>query len=193
MTPTHSNLIIARTEHDFLGERNIPTSVYWGIHTARALENFSVSGIRISQHRELVAALGSVKQAAVRANLKLGVLEEEVAQAIDDACGDVCDGLLDDQFVVDVLQGGAGTSTNMNANEVIANRALERLGLQAGDYDVVNPNDHVNRSQSTNDVYPTAVKIALLMTLDKLAASLGRLVSALDEKAQEFADLVKVG
>ena len=122
----------ARTERDFLGERDIPAGSYWGVHTARALENFAVSGTPVSAHRELVAALGAVKQAAVRANRDLGLIDERRADAIDRACQDVRDGLLDDQFVVDVIQGGAGTSTNMNANEVVANRALELLGLPAG-------------------------------------------------------------
>jgi aspartate ammonia-lyase len=186
-------LIVPRTEHDFLGERAIPAGSYWGIHTARALENFAVSGIPVSRHRHLVAALGSVKQAAVRANLRLGLLDPGHARAIDQACEDVRVGLLDDQFVVDVVQGGAGTSTNMNANEVIANRALELLGLDVGSYDVISPNDHVNRSQSTNDVYPTAVKIAFLSALDELAGALGRLVHALGEKGDEFAGVLKVG
>ena len=122
----------ARVERDFLGEREIPAGSYWGVHTARALENFSVSGTPVSVHRELVAALGAVKQAAVRANRDLGLIDERRADAIDRACQDVRDGLLDDQFVVDVIQGGAGTSTNMNTNEVVANRALELLGLPAG-------------------------------------------------------------
>ena len=117
----------ARTEHDFLGEREVPAGAYWGVHTVRALENFPISGTPVSSHRDLVAALGAVKQAAARANRELGILDQRRAEAIDAACQDVREGLLDDQFVVDTVQGGAGTSTNMNANEVIANRALELL------------------------------------------------------------------
>ena len=182
-----------RIERDFLGERPIPAGVYWGVHTARALENFPVSGIPVSAHPHLVAALGAVKQAAVRANRELGLIDEELALVIDRASQDVRDGLLDDQFVVDVVQGGAGTSTNMNANEVIANRALELMGLPAGTYGRVNPNDHVNRSQSTNDAYPTAVKLALLAALDDLAAAVGELAAAFAAKAEEFRGITKVG
>jgi aspartate ammonia-lyase len=134
-----------RVEHDLLGARTIPAGVYWGIHTARAVENFPISGVTLAQHRPLVEALGAVKQAAARANRELGVLDLERADAIDRACADVMRGGLDDQFVVDVVQGGAGTSTNMNANEVIANRALELLGHPLGDYHKLHPNDHVNR------------------------------------------------
>ncbi len=183
----------SRIERDFLGERPVPADAYWGVHTARALENFPISGIPVSAHPHLVAALGAVKQAAVRANLALGLLPADVAGAIERASQDVRDGLLDDQFVVDVVQGGAGTSTNMNANEVIANRALELLELPFGFYDRVNPNDHVNRSQSTNDVYPTAVKLALLSALDDLAGALGRLAAAFVAKAEEFRGIPKVG
>lgn len=182
-----------RIESDFLGERRVPARVYWGVHTARALENFPISGIPISAHRSLIAALGAVKQAAVRANLDLGLIDAEMATVIDRACQEVRDGLLDAEFVVDVVQGGAGTSTNMNANEVIANRALELRGLPLGSYDQINPNDHINRSQSTNDVYPTAVKVALLFTLDEMAAALGRLGDAFAAKAEEFRGVVKIG
>jgi aspartate ammonia-lyase len=163
------------------------------VHTARALDNFSISGTPVSVHRELVAALGAVKQAAVRANRDLAVISGPRVEAIDLACQDVRDGLLDDQFVVDVIQGGAGTSTNMNANEVIANRALELLGLPAGTYDEVHPLDHVNRSQSTNDVYPTAVKLSLLAALDGLSTALDGLAEACRLKAREFWSVPKVG
>jgi aspartate ammonia-lyase len=183
----------ARVERDFLGDLDIPAGSYWGIHTARALENFSVSGTPVSVHRELVAALGAVKQAAVRANRDLGLIDERRADAIDRACQDVRDGLLDDQFVVDVIQGGAGTSTNMNTNEVVANRALELLGLPAGRYDEVHPLDHLNRSQSTNDVYPTAVKLSLLAALDGLSTAVHVLAEACKEKSREFWSVPKVG
>ncbi|WP_454787970.1 aspartate ammonia-lyase [Mycolicibacterium lutetiense] len=182
-----------RTEHDLLGARSIPATAYWGVHTARAVENFQVSGITLAAHRPLIAALGAVKQAAARANLDLGVLDSERADAIDRACQDVIDGSFDDEFVVDVVQGGAGTSTNMNANEVIANRALELLGFPLGSYDQLHPNDHVNRGQSTNDVYPTAVKLALVTELDGLSAAVEELSDAFGAKAAEFAGVSKIG
>ena len=182
-----------RTEHDLLGARSIPAGAYWGVHTARAVENFQVSGITLADHRPLIAALGAVKQAAVRANLELGVLDAERSDAIDRACQEVIEGRLDYEFVVDVVQGGAGTSTNMNANEVIANRALELLGSPLGSYDRLHPNDHVNRGQSTNDVYPTAVKLALVTSLDGLSAAVGGLADAFGTKALEFADVQKIG
>jgi aspartate ammonia-lyase len=183
----------ARTERDFLGEVHIPRGAYWGVHTARALENFPISGTPLSDHPELVAALGAVKQAAVRANRELGHVDARRAAAIDRACQDVRAGLLDDQFVVDVIQGGAGTSTNMNANEVIATRALEILGASAGRYDEIDPLDHVNRSQSTNDVYPTAVRLSLLTALQGLSTSVSRLAQACHEKAAEFWSVPKMG
>jgi aspartate ammonia-lyase len=182
-----------RVERDFLGEKEIPAGAYWGVHTARGLENFTASGTPVSAHPELVAALGAVKQAAVRANREFGLVDERRADVIDRASQDVRDGLLDDQFVVDVLQGGAGTSTNMNANEVVANRALELLGLPAGDYAELHPLDHVNRSQSTNDVYPTAVKLSLLAALDGLSRSVRVLADGCQAKAEEFWSVPKVG
>ncbi|MGV9797057.1 aspartate ammonia-lyase [Mycobacterium sp. NPDC003449] len=182
-----------RIEHDLLGDKGVPAEAYWGVHTARALENFQVSGVTLAGHRPLVAALGAVKQAAARANRELGALDDGRAEAIDRACQDVIDGRLDDHFVVAVVQGGAGTSTNMNANEVIANRALELLGHPLGSYDRLHPNDHVNRGQSTNDVYPTAVKLALITALGGLAASVDALARAFGEKAAEFGDVAKVG
>jgi aspartate ammonia-lyase len=182
-----------RLERDSLGERAVPASAYWGVHTGRALENFPISGIAVSRHRHLVRALGAVKQAAVRANHELGLVDRRLTDAIDRACTDVQDGVLDDQFVVDVIQGGAGTSTNMNANEVVANRALELLGLPAGTYGEVHPLDHVNRSQSTNDVYPTAVKLSLLTALEELSRSVRGLSDAFLVKATDFRAVPKVG
>lgn len=183
----------ARLERDFLGECEIPAGAYWGVHTARAVENFPVSATPISTHRGLVAALGTVKQAAVRANRDLGLIDPRRADAIDRACQDVRDGLLDDQFVVDVIQGGAGTSTNMNANEVVANRALELLGRPAGSYEVIHPLDHVNRSQSTNDVYPTAVRLALLAAVSEMSVAVRRLGQSCHHKSAEFWSVPKVG
>ncbi|WP_441963766.1 aspartate ammonia-lyase [Mycolicibacterium houstonense] len=182
-----------RVERDLIGARDVPANVYWGVHTARALENFQVSGITLAKHRPLIAALGAVKQAAARANRELGVLDADRAAVIDRACQEVIDGALDGEFVVDVVQGGAGTSTNMNANEVIANRALELLGHPRGSYDKLHPNDHVNRGQSTNDVYPTAVKLALIAALAELAGSVDALGAAFGAKADEFARVPKIG
>jgi aspartate ammonia-lyase len=182
-----------RLERDFLGERAVPREALWGVHTARALENFPISGTPISTHRDLVGALGAVKLAAARTNAELGLIDERRSAAIELASREVMEGLHDDQFVVDVVQGGAGTSTNMNANEVIANRALQILGLAPGTYAEIHPNDHVNASQSTNDVYPTAVKIALLAGLARLAGAVNDLSTAFAAKGQEFRRVPKVG
>ncbi len=182
-----------RTEHDLLGDREVPADVYYGVHTARALENFPISGVPISRHSDLVVALAAVKQAAAEANQQLGQLDTEIAEAIVAACVEIRGGSLHDQFVVDEIQGGAGTSTNMNANEVIANRALEILGHDRGDYHVLHPLEHVNRSQSTNDVYPTAVKVALGIASRSLEKALRRLVDRCAAKSVEFSDVLKLG
>ena len=145
-----------RVETDSLGSREVPADAYWGIHTARALENFPISQRPISVYPDLVTALALVKQAAARANVEIGVLDRTKAEAIERACVEIRGGALHDQFCVGVIQGGAGTSTNMNSNEVIANRALELLGHGKGEYEHLHPIDDVNRSQSTNDTYPTA-------------------------------------
>src|SRR5262245_63613809 len=157
-----------RTEHDLLGDRAGPAGAYYGVHTLRALENFPITGTPISIYPDLVVSLACVKQAAAIANAELGLLDEQRSVAIRLACEEVREGQLHDQFVVDVIQGGAGTSSNMNANEVICNRALERLGKAQGDYKHLSPLDHVNMSQSTNDVYPTAVKLALQFGIRRL-------------------------
>ncbi|MFD7154111.1 aspartate ammonia-lyase [Kribbella sp. NPDC059898] len=182
-----------RTESDSLGPYDVPANAYWGVHTARALTNFAVSGTPVGSHRELVAALGAVKLAAARANHDLGLLDDRRYAAIAQAAEDVRTGQLDDQFVVDVLQGGAGTSTNLNANEVIANRALELLGLPRAAYDEVHPLDHVNRCQSTNDVYPTAVRLALIAAIDRLSGAVVALADAFAAKAVEFRAVPKIG
>ncbi|TSD40398.1 aspartate ammonia-lyase [Rhodococcus sp. KBS0724] len=182
-----------RIEHDLLGDRDIPADAYWGIHTLRAVENFPISGIPISTYPDLVVALGCVKQAAALANRDLGLLDSGIADAIVAACSEIRDGALHNQFVVDVIQGGAGTSTNMNANEVIANRALEILGHRRGNYTALHPLDHVNMSQSTNDVYPTALKVAVAFALVRLQQSMRSLATAFNGKAVEFADVVKMG
>ena len=182
-----------RNEHDLLGDRAVPADAYYGIHTVRALENFPISGVPISTHRDLVVALAACKQAAALANRDLGRLPADKAEAIVAACEDIRSGRLHDQFVVDVVQGGAGTSTNMNANEVIANRALELLGHGRGRYDHLHPLEDVNLSQSTNDVYPTAVKVALHLSVARLAEAMTILRTAFEAKSVEFADVVKIG
>src|SRR5712672_412162 len=184
---------LPRTEHDLLGELAVPEHAYYGIHTLRAVENFPISGIRISSYPELVRALAAIKQAAALANRDLELLEEERATAIIAACEAIRSGRLHDQFVVDVIQGGAGTSTNMNANEVIANRALEILGCLLGDYHRVHPLEHVNLSQSTNDVYPTAIKVALQVHIATLHTTLLEVSSAFGRKAAEFKSVLKMG
>jgi len=182
-----------RTETDSLGSLEIPSDAYWGIHTARALENFPISMRPISVYRDLVKALAMVKQASARANREIGVLDAERADLIDRASQRVIDGEFHDQFVVGVVQGGAGTSTNMNANEVITNIALEMAGREKGDYAYLSPIDHTNRSQSTNDVYPTAVKIGLSLDLVTLLEELDLLKQSFMSKAVEFHDILKIG
>ena len=182
-----------RIEHDLIGDRAVPAQAYYGVHTLRALENFSVTGTAISIYPDLIAALACVKQAAAIANSELGLLDEKRAVAIRLACEEVREGKLLDEFVVDVIQGGAGTSTNMNANEVIANRALEILGHAKGEYDRLHPLDHVNLSQSTNDVYPTAIKVALQFGIRRLLAEMSSLRKAFEQKAAEFSGVLKIG
>jgi len=182
-----------RTETDSLGSMEIPADAYWGIHTARALENFPIAKRPISVYSDFVRALAMVKQASARANGEIGVLSTEKADLIDRAAQLVIDGKYHDQFVVGVIQGGAGTSTNMNANEVITNIALELAGREKGDYAFLGPIDDTNRSQSTNDVYPTAIKIGLSLTLKSLLEELDLLRGAFLDKAAEFHDILKVG
>jgi aspartate ammonia-lyase len=183
-----------RHEHDLLGDRYVPADAYWGVHTLRASENFPISGTAISAYPHLINALAAVKEAAARANEELGLLTPGKADAIAAACREIRDdGRLHDQFVVDVIQGGAGTSTNMNANEVIANRALEILGHDRGDYGHLHPNEDVNLSQSTNDVYPTAVKVATIIAVRQLLDAMGVLREAFAAKAEEFRDVLKMG
>ena len=182
-----------RTERDSIGEKEIPGDADYGIHTARAVENFPITGITLSHFPELIEALAMVKKAAALANRDMGRLPPDIAAAIISACDLVIAGDGHEQFVVDMLQGGAGTSTNMNANEVIANIALKLLGRPRGDYAVVNPNDHVNLSQSTNDVYPTAVRLTILRACPELIESQRLLKDALMAKAVEFDDVIKVG
>lgn len=180
-----------RTERDPLGERQVPAGAYYGIQTLRAAENFTISGLRMP--RDLVAATILIKKAAAEANVELGGLSPEVGGAIVRAADEALAGRFDDQFVVDVYQAGAGTSHNMNANEVLANRAAELLGRPRGAYDAVHPNDHVNMGQSTNDVFPAATRIALLSGLRPLAGAARELAAAFGRKAAAFDSVLKVG
>lgn len=182
-----------RIEHDLLGDLEVPRDAYWGVHTARARDNFPISGVPIGHYRSLIRAIALVKAAAARANVASGVLDQRLADAIEAACMEVARGDFDSQFVVDAIQGGAGTSTNMNANEVIANRALEILGFAKGEYKQLHPLNHVNMSQSTNDVYPTAVKLATVMEIQNLIAALRHLAAAFSSKAVEFQHVIKMG
>ena len=181
-----------RIEHDLIGDLEIPAASLWGIHTARALANFPISGVPIGHYRNLIKAIGLVKQAAARVNVRIGGLEADKAKFIELACQEVVEGKLDNHFVVDAIQGGAGTSTNMNANEVIANRALELMGKKPGEYEFIHPLNDVNRSQSTNDVYPTAFRIALIFELEMLAESMAQLRDSYQRKADEFASILKM-
>ncbi len=182
-----------RNEHDLLGDREVPAAAYYGVHTLRAVENFPITGTPISAYPDLVSALASVKEAAALANRDLGLLDDRKVDAIVQACEEIRAGRLHDHFVVDVIQGGAGTSTNMNANEVIANRALELLGHERGAYGHLHPLEDVNAGQSTNDVYPTAVKLALQLAAARLLEAMEVLRQAFAAKAEEFADVLKMG
>ncbi len=182
-----------RTEHDLLGDRKVEHEWYYGIQTLRARENFNISGISLMHFPDLVASLAMVKMAAARANQELGLLSKPLADAIVQACREIINGKLSTHFVVDLIQGGAGTSSNMNANEVIANRAIEILGYERGEYRICHPNNHVNLSQSTNDTYPTALKIALIRGNGKLVDILRQLKVSFEAKAEEFAGVIKMG
>jgi aspartate ammonia-lyase len=188
-----SDTTATRIEHDSLGEMEIPADAYWGIHTARALENFPITRRAISNYPDLIIALARVKQAAARTNAELGVLEQDKADVIDAACEEIAGGALHAEFCVGVIQGGAGTSTNMNTNEVIANRALELMGHARGDYSKLHPIDDVNRSQSTNDVYPTAIKLAMVFGVQRLLVEHALLSRSFLAKGREFNDVLKIG
>ncbi len=182
-----------RMEHDLLGDRPLPGEAYYGIQTLRAVENFPITGIQVGHFPNFVRAFAMVKKAAARANFILGYLNDDIAVAIGAACDEIIDGNFHHHFVVDMIQGGAGTSTNMNANEVIANRALEIMGHHKGEYEIIHPNNHVNLSQSTNDAYPTAIRLGILLTHRRLTNALEDLRSAFRTKAEEFADVIKMG
>jgi aspartate ammonia-lyase len=182
-----------RREHDLLGERDVPDEALYGVQTLRALENFPITGVPLREFPALILALASVKEAAAQANAELGLLEPRLAETIGRVAQELRAGRHHEHFVVDMIQGGAGTSTNMNANEVIANRALELLGYPRGEYKQVHPNNHINLSQSTNDVYPTAIKIALHATIERLRTEMSALAAAFLHKGEEFAPYIKMG
>jgi aspartate ammonia-lyase len=182
-----------RIEHDLLGDREIPADAYWGVHTLRAIENFPITGNSVGLWPEFIRALALVKQAAAQTNSELGELDEARSKLIIAACKEIAGGALHDQVVVDQIQGGAGTSTNMNANEVIANRALELAGRPKGDYAFLHPIEHVNMAQSTNDVYPTALRLALRLAIRGLHDAMDELKRAFASKSDAFRDLLKVG
>ena len=182
-----------RVEHDFLGEKEIPRDVYYGIQTLRAIENFHITGIQMKSEPIFVQALGYVKKAAAQANADLGALDKGIADAIVKASDRLINGEFLDQFPTDLIQGGAGTSVNMNANEVIANVALEMMGKEKGNYDFCHPNNHVNCSQSTNDAYPTAFRIALINKLTAYSESLRELADSFFAKGEEFRQVLKMG
>ena len=183
--------MLSRMEHDSIGVLNVPVEVYYGVQSMRAATNFQITHRPL--HPVLIDSIVMVKKAAAITNEKSGKLDQQIAQAIIQACDEILDGNLRDQFIVDAIQGGAGTSANMNANEVIANRAIEILGGTKGDYSVVHPNDHVNMSQSTNDVIPTAGKITVLKLLPQTIKELEKLEKAMEEKEAEFGDILKMG
>jgi aspartate ammonia-lyase len=182
-----------RLEHDLLGEKEVPEESYFGVQTLRAMENFNITGVNLSFYPVLIESLAMVKMAAAKANFELGLLDKPVYKAIVQACDEIIKGKYHQHFVVDMIQGGAGTSTNMNANEVIANRALEIMGHKKGEYQYCHPNNHVNLSQSTNDAYPTAVKLALIYSNQSLIIILEQLADAFRKKASEFANVLKMG
>src|SRR5688572_33341100 len=182
-----------RTEKDLLGEKQIPNDAYYGVQTMRALENFQISGVKTNFYPDYVRAYAMVKMAAARANTEVGRMKKEKLDAIERACQAVIDGKYHDQFLTDLYQGGAGTSANMNANEVLANIALEKMGKKKGEYQFVEPHDDLNMGQSTNDVYPTAIHIALVLHNDKVIKEAELLAQAFHKKGEEFKNIVKMG
>ena len=182
-----------RVESDLLGELKIPTEAYYGVQTQRAINNYHISRKKMRDYHDFIIAIAYVKLAAVQTNHTLGVINDEIAGAISQACREIIDGQFHEDFPIDMMQGGAGTSVNMNANEVIANRALEIMGHEKGDYQYCYPNDHCNCGQSTNDVYPTTIRLALIRMNKSLVAALTGLISALRYKGEEFKDVIKMG
>lgn len=182
-----------RIESDLLGDLKIPTQAYYGVQTQRAIDNFYITGSKMGDYPNFVKAIAQVKLAAARTNYKLGLLSKELLLPIEKACFEIIEGQFHDQFPVDMIQGGAGTSVNMNANEVIANRALEIMGKERGDYKYCSPNDHLNLSQSTNDVYPTTVKLTIIEMNKELVEHLKLLVASFRKKGEAFKDIIKMG
>src|SRR6187455_1379242 len=182
-----------RTEHDLIGTKEVPADAYYGVQTARALENFRISGIELRLYPNFIKALGMVKLAAARANFDCGQFSQEILRGMEGACMEIMDGKLHDEFRLDVFQGGAGTSTNMNANEVIANRALELMGHRKGEYDYCDPHDHVNCSQSTNDSYPSSLHVGMALGNMQLVAAVGELIAAFRAKGKQFSKILKMG
>ena len=193
MTSPGATSVGTRREHDLLGDRDVPADAYYGVQTLRANENFHITGVQLQHFPRMIEALAQVKRAAARANHRLGALDDERFAAIDRACEEIIGGALHEHFIVDMIQGGAGTSTNMNANEVIANRALEILGHEKGQYDQLHPNNHVNLGQSTNDVYPTAIRLTIMLSFPALAEAMDHLISTLRAKGEEFSSVLKMG
>ena len=193
MTSPGATSVGTRREHDLLGDRDVPADAYYGVQTLRANENFHITGVQLQHFPRMIEALTQVKRAAARANHRLGALDDERFAAIDRACEEIIGGALHEHFIVDMIQGGAGTSTNMNANEVIANRALEILGHEKGQYDRLHPNNHVNLGQSTNDVYPTAIRLTIMLSFPALAEAMDHLISTLRAKGEEFSSVLKMG
>jgi aspartate ammonia-lyase len=185
--------VATRLEHDLLGDKAVPADAYYGIQTARALENFHISGVHLVLYPNLIKALAMVKMAAARANFECGQFSKAILRGIEGACQEIIDGRLHEQFRLDVFQGGAGTSTNMNANEVIANRALELMGHRKGEYAHCDPHDHVNCSQSTNDAYPSALHVGMALGNSQLVAAVNELIAAFRAKGKEFAGVMKMG
>lgn len=182
-----------RNESDLLGTLPVPVNAYYGVQTQRAIDNFKISGQKLSSYPHLIRALAIVKKAAAKTNYELGLLEEPLYQKIAEVCDEILAGQFHEEFPIDMIQGGAGTSVNMNANEVIANRVLEKLGIEKGDYQYCSPNDHVNLSQSTNDAYPTSLKMALLSMNEELVEKLKKIVEAFRDKGKEFSSVIKMG
>lgn len=186
-------MIAWRTEKDLLGEKQVPADAYYGVQTARAMDNFRISGVPINHYPSIIRAFAMVKLASARANHEAGFLDAVILRGIEGACAELLEGKLHDQFLVDVFQGGAGTSTNMAANEVIANRALELLGHNKGEYRFCDPHDHVNLSQSTNDAYPTALRVAMVKGNVRLADAVNALADEFERKGGEFEKIIKMG
>jgi aspartate ammonia-lyase len=182
-----------RIEHDLLGDKPVPANAYYGVQTARALENFHISGVELRLYPNLIKAFAMVKMAAARANFDCGQFGKDVATGIEKACQEIIEGKLHDEFRLDVFQGGAGTSTNMNANEVIANRALELMGHKKGEYKYCDPHDHVNGSQSTNDAYPSALHVGMALGNIELVAAMNELIRSFRAKGKEFGKILKMG